>query len=79
MPLKGEFGSLQIFSIGWMPGDRNLAYPRRKPCDPDVCPSFRSFSAAATRVVEPAWVATPPRRVSGLGFVAQPSNSVVFW
>jgi hypothetical protein len=25
MPLKGEFGSLQIFSIGQMPSDRNLA------------------------------------------------------
>jgi hypothetical protein len=29
--------------------------------------------------VEPAWVATPPRRVFDLGFVAQPSNPVVFW
>jgi hypothetical protein len=29
--------------------------------------------------VEPAWVAAPPRRVFGLGFVAQPSNQVVFW
>jgi hypothetical protein len=29
--------------------------------------------------VEPAWVAAPPRRVFGLGFVAQPSNLVVFW
>jgi hypothetical protein len=29
--------------------------------------------------VEPAWVATPPRRVFGLGFVAQQSNPVVFW
>jgi hypothetical protein len=29
--------------------------------------------------VEPAWVATPPRQVFGLGFVAQPSNPVVFW
>jgi hypothetical protein len=29
--------------------------------------------------VEPAWVATAPRRVFGLGFVAQPSNPVVFW
>jgi hypothetical protein len=28
--------------------------------------------------VEPAWVAAPPRRVFGLGFVAQPSNPVVF-
>jgi hypothetical protein len=24
MPLKGEFGNLQIFSIGQMPGDRTL-------------------------------------------------------
>jgi hypothetical protein len=24
MPLKGEFGSLQFFSIGRMPSDRNL-------------------------------------------------------
>jgi hypothetical protein len=30
-------------------------------------------------VVEPAWVAAPPIRVFGLGFVAQPSNLVVFW
>jgi hypothetical protein len=29
--------------------------------------------------VEPAWVAAHPRRVFGLGFVAQPSNPVVFW
>jgi hypothetical protein len=29
--------------------------------------------------VEPAWVAAPPRRFFGLGFVAQPSNPVVFW
>jgi hypothetical protein len=32
-----------------------------------------------SRGVELAWVATPPRRVFGLGFVAQPSNPVVFW
>jgi hypothetical protein len=29
--------------------------------------------------VEPVWVAAPPRRVFGLGFVAKPSNLVVFW
>jgi hypothetical protein len=28
--------------------------------------------------VEPAWVAAP-RRVFSLGFVAQPSNPMVFW
>jgi hypothetical protein len=32
-----------------------------------------------TWAVEPAWVAAPPRRVFGLGFVVQPSNPVVFW
>jgi hypothetical protein len=32
-----------------------------------------------TWAVEPAWVAASPCRVSGLGFVAQPSNPVVFW
>jgi hypothetical protein len=29
--------------------------------------------------VEPTWVVASPRRVFGLGFVAQPSNPVVFW
>jgi hypothetical protein len=29
--------------------------------------------------VEPAWVVARPCRVFGLGFVAQPSNPVVFW
>jgi hypothetical protein len=29
--------------------------------------------------VEPAWVVAPSREVFGLGFVAQPSNPVVFW
>jgi hypothetical protein len=29
--------------------------------------------------VEQAWVATPPRRVFGLSFVAQPSNPMIFW
>jgi hypothetical protein len=29
--------------------------------------------------VELAWVAAPPRRVFGLGFVTQPSNPVLFW
>jgi hypothetical protein len=29
--------------------------------------------------VRPAWVATPPRRVFGLSFVAQPSIPMVFW
>jgi hypothetical protein len=84
MPLKGEFGSLQIFSIGRMPSNY---------------PPLRSLLLAMTRAVTPpprwldrprrsdcpfwavvpAWVAAPPRRVFGLGFVAQPSNLVVSW
>jgi hypothetical protein len=31
------------------------------------------------RAVEPAWVAAPPHRIFGLGFVAQPSNLMIFW
>jgi hypothetical protein len=38
MPLNGEFGNLCHRSIGRMPSDCKLALPRRKPCDPDVCP-----------------------------------------
>jgi hypothetical protein len=58
MPLEGEFGSLQIFSIERMPNDRNLAKPRCKPCDPGMCPLLRSFSAEVTRAVRP-----PPGRL----------------
>jgi hypothetical protein len=38
MPLKGEFGSLQIFSIERMPSDRNLL-------------SFDTILAIPTRVL----------------------------
>jgi hypothetical protein len=47
MPLEGEFGNLCHRSIGRMPSDRKLAYPRRKPCDPDVCPPLRSIQTAS--------------------------------
>jgi hypothetical protein len=39
----------------------------------------RKRSDRPSWAVEPAWAATPSRRVFGLGFVAQPSNPVVFW
>jgi hypothetical protein len=68
-----------------MPSDRNLlsldaslaipmrvlrfkASRRQRPGRSD-CPSW---------VVRPAWVAALPRRVYGLGFVAQQTNPVVF-
>jgi hypothetical protein len=48
MPLKGEIRNLCHHSIGRMPSDRTLAYPRRKPCDPDVCPPLRSLRTASS-------------------------------
>jgi hypothetical protein len=105
MPLKGEFGSLQIFFIGRMPGDRNLlsldaslaipthvlrfeASRRQRPgrsdhplgrLDRPMQSDRPMLSDRPYWAVEPAWVATPPRGVFGLGFVAKPSNPVVFW
>jgi hypothetical protein len=77
MPLKGEFGSLQIFSTGWMPSetllslDASLAIP--------TC--VLRFEASRrlgrpTWAIEPAWVAAPSRRVFGFGLVA---NRVTLW
>jgi hypothetical protein len=92
MPLKGEFGSLQIFSIGRIPSVRNLlsldaslAIPTRVlrfKASRRLRPGWLDRPRRSDRpswVVEPAWVAPPPRRVFSLGFVAQPSNPVVFW
>jgi hypothetical protein len=105
MRLKGEFGSLQIFSIARMPGDRNLlsldasfaiptrvlrfeASQRQRPGWSNRPPGRLDWPGQSDRprrsdrpswAVEPAWVAAPPRRVFGLGFVAQPSNPIVFW
>jgi hypothetical protein len=98
-PLKGEFGSLQIFFIGQMPDDRNLlsldaslaiptcvlrfeASRRQQPGRSDRPPGRLDRPRRSDRpswAVEPAGVAAPPRRVFSLGFVAQPSNPVVFW
>jgi hypothetical protein len=97
MPLKGEFGSLQIFSKGRMPRDRNLlsldvslaiptrvlrfeASRRQRPerSDPPWAVRLTRQSDRPSWAVEPAWIPAPPRSVFGLGFVAQPSNPVVF-
>jgi hypothetical protein len=51
--------------LGGLTGPGNLTSPRW---------SDRPYWA-----VEPASMAAPPRRVFSLGFVAQPSNPVVFW
>jgi hypothetical protein len=86
MPLKGEFGSLQNFFIGRMPGDCNLLSLDASLAIPTCVLRFEASrrqrpgrSDRPSWVVEPAWVATPPRRVFSFGFVVQPSNPVVFW
>jgi hypothetical protein len=73
MPLlKGSFGSLQIFSIGRMPGVRNLLSP-----DAILAIPTRVLHFEVSGLRRP----TPFRPVVlfGLGFVDQPRNLVVFW
>jgi hypothetical protein len=52
---------------------------RQRPGRSDHPPGRLDRPGQSSWAVELAWVATPPRRVFGLGFVAQPSNLVVFW
>jgi hypothetical protein len=54
---------------------------RQRPGRSDRPPGRLDWPRRSNRpswVVEPAWVAAPPHRVFGLGFVAQPSYLVVF-
>jgi hypothetical protein len=48
MSLEGEFESLCHRSIGRMPCDRKIAYPGRKPYDPDACPPLRCLLTASS-------------------------------
>jgi hypothetical protein len=66
MPLKGEFGSLQIFFIGRMSDDCNLLS-----LEASLVIPTRVLRFEASRHQRPGW--------SDQGFVAQPSNLVVFW
>jgi hypothetical protein len=87
MPLKGGFGSLQAFSIGRMPGDRNLL-------SLDACLAIPTrvirFEDSGLRRRTPVRPVRPTGQTSlallqhrlqffGLGFVYQPRNLVVFW
>jgi hypothetical protein len=56
----------------------------RKPCDPDVCPPFRSFSVAATRAVRPPPLGgqtAPPERLDRPGWphLLVESSASVLW
>jgi hypothetical protein len=93
MPLKGGFGSLHVFTIGRMPGDRTLRsldanhaistrvlrfevsrMHRRTPVRPVLL-----TGQTGTHRSDRSGAAAARLRFSGLGFVDQPRNPVVFW
>jgi hypothetical protein len=92
-PLKGGFGSLQIFSIGRMPGDRTLLSLDSSHAIPTRVLRFEVSGRHHRTSVRPVPTdqtgqtnesdrsgdAPAPFRFFGLGFVDQPRNPVVFW
>jgi hypothetical protein len=86
MPLEGEIGNLQIFSIGRMPGDRTLlsldashAIPTRVLRFEDFGPRLRT-SVRSVLLTDQTGLELQQHRLrfSDLGFVDQPRNPVVF-
>jgi hypothetical protein len=86
-PLKGGFGSLQIFSIGRMPGDRTLLSLDASHAIPTCVLRFEVSGLHRRTPVRPVLLTgqTGPMllqlrlRFFSLGFVDQPRNPVVFW
>jgi hypothetical protein len=85
-PTKGTLGICLRSTIGRMPGDRtsrsldaSLAIPTRV-LRLEASGTLRSQTGqtGSTKPVRPV-LARQPRPVFGLGFVAQPSNPVIFW
>jgi hypothetical protein len=62
MPLKGEFGSLQIFFIGRLPGDRNLLS-----LDTSLAIPMRVLRFEASRRQRPGRSDSPPGRLDRPG------------
>jgi hypothetical protein len=87
MPLKGGFGSLQAFSIGRMPSDRNLLSLDASLAMPTRVLRFEDSGLRRRTPVIPVLLTGQTGlallrhhlRFSGLGFVDQPRNPVVFW
>jgi hypothetical protein len=85
-PLKGGFGSLQIFSIGRMPGDRTLLSLDASLAIPTRVLRFEDSELHRRTPVRPVLLTGQTGlvllqhrlRFSGLGFVDQPRNLVVF-
>jgi hypothetical protein len=75
-PLKGGFGSLQIFSIGRMPGDRTLLSLDASLSIPTRVLRFEDSGLRRQTGLE---LLQHRLWFFGLGFVDQPRNPVVFW
>jgi hypothetical protein len=92
-PLKGSFGRLEAFSIGQMPGDRNLLSLDASLAIPTCVLHFEDSGLRRCTPVRPMLPPIRPvpngqaglallqhrLRFFGLGFVDQPRNQVVFW
>jgi hypothetical protein len=83
-PLKGGFESLQVFSIGRMPGDRNLLSLDASLAIPTRVLRFEDFGLRRRTPVRPTGqtglaLLQHRLRFFGLGFVDKPRNPVVFW
>jgi hypothetical protein len=84
-PLKGGFGSLQAFSIGRMPGDRNLLSLYASFATPTRVLRFEDSGLRRRTPVRPVRptgqtglaLLQHRLRFSGLGFVDQPRNPMV--
>jgi hypothetical protein len=86
-PLKGGFGRLEAFSIGRMPGVRNLLSLDASLAIPTGVLRFEDSGLCRRTPVRPMLLTGQTGlallqhrlRFFGLGFVDQPRNPVVFW
>jgi hypothetical protein len=85
-PLKGGFGSFQAFSIGQMPGDRNVLSLDASLAIPTCVLRLEDSGLHRRTPARPVPTGQTGLallqlrlRFFGLGFVDQPSNPVVFW
>jgi hypothetical protein len=86
-PLKGGFGRVEAFSIGRMPGDRNLLSLDASLVIPTRALRFEDSGLRRRTPVRPVLLTSQTGlallqhrlQFFGLGFVDQPRNPVVFW
>jgi hypothetical protein len=82
MPLKGGFGSLQAFSIGRMPGDRNLLSLDASLAIPTRAIRFEDFGLCHRTPVRPVLLNGQngqTHRLDRYGTAAAPSSVLRSW